>query len=155
MGCDIHMRIEQYKNDKWVYYPYQDKKGNWEIDISRDYALFAILAGVREEHASINLISSPRGWPDNVDPLTRSHELYEGTNVFFENFCEHSHSWLTLYEILDFFNISNVKWKNKTKIQKERAELIEDVSIDWLYTILRENIQPDLRNIRIIFGFDS
>lgn len=153
MGCDIHMRLERKVKGKWQYYPYWDEKEYWLVHIPRDYDLFGVLANVRSPHD--DCISNPRGWPDDIDIRTKEDDYDEDDNIKFEELCDHSHSWLLLSEVLDFFNVSNFKWKKKTKQQERRKKVIEPIDMEWLYKIVRENIDPDTRNIRLIFGFDS
>lgn len=84
MGCDIHLYVEVREDGQWVNKPLRHTYDG------RNYNLFAILAGVRNRH-DILPISDPRGLPPDV-----SKEV-EG-----EADGDHSHSWLTLAELMAF-----------------------------------------------------
>src|ERR1700733_12950861 len=144
MGTDIHMRIEHKTKNGWRFYSYS----NDPLDIiylKRDYTLFDILAnGARRKDVwKLNSIDSPRGWPNDCDSETLSGDFEDKDHY-------HSHSWVLISEVLDFFNVSNsaFKWKNKKEELEDRIELIKFIDLEWLYNILRENIDPDMRNIR-------
>lgn len=94
MGTDIHGRVQM----RW------EANGKWEdecaIEDGRNYAVFAMLAGVRNDfgfagcktHAPLQPISEPRGLPDD-NPEYKFEDWAFG---------DHSESWLTLREILDW-----------------------------------------------------
>jgi hypothetical protein len=107
MGCDIHFFVERRKRGRWgevykkekveIRYP----KGkpyvyytNYYGYRGRNYDLFAILAGVRN-YNDIQPISEPRGLPDDVcKPIKKESDAWD---------CDgHSHSYLTLKELLNF-----------------------------------------------------
>ncbi|MGN4944622.1 hypothetical protein [Bacillus cereus group sp. MYBK104-1] len=127
MGCDIHVYAEvrhfshndqERKNgvwvnvDKWtrsvdnVIYP-EDYSKKWEVDYvdrmykGRNYALFAILADVRN-YWDINPISKAKGLPENISPEVKDLSDYWGGDG-------HSHSYLTLNELLSF------NWEKETE----------------------------------------
>lgn len=83
MGCDIHLYVEARENGVWV-----EKKGDFYD--GRNYNLFSVLAGVRNRHEIIP-ICEPRGLPEDVSESVREDECYD-----------HSHSWLTLAELMAF-----------------------------------------------------
>lgn len=120
MGCDIHafLEVKHYKYndkerkngiwvnaDKWtrnedvVLYP-EDYGRKYEVKYEdriyacRNYLLFAILANVRN-HWDIKPISKPKGVPEDVtEEVKRECEYWD---------CDgHSHSYLTLTELLNF-----------------------------------------------------
>jgi hypothetical protein len=123
MGCDIHLGVEAKRDGRWVNVPYVPMEKCWCCSGSgsdkqtpsaacwrctgkgyclydaRSYDTFAILADVRNgrELAGVATgdgfepISEPRGLPDDMDPATKE---------FLSD--EHSQSWLTLQELLDF-----------------------------------------------------
>lgn len=87
MGCDIHTMIE-----------WKDRFGLWnnagEADLYRDYELFAVLAGVRND-CGIVPIAEPRGVPEDAcGEYEAWQEAYGGDG--------HSHSWVTLAELIAF-----------------------------------------------------
>ena len=111
MGCDIHINCEIKTSDGYwencdfftIDPTYKSLKGDperppkWlikQVDVGRNYALFGVLAGVRDR--SHPMISEPRGIPDNISKQTKKRYLRES-----EWGC-HSYSWLTLKELLDY-----------------------------------------------------
>lgn len=111
MGCDIHCWCEVRKGRKWEtvednifphpYYradepedpEWNSKQTNQPI-YGRNYDLFSILAGVRN-YAGTLPIALPRGVPHNASPGYKEEvKSWSGNG--------HTHSWLTLKEILDF-----------------------------------------------------
>lgn len=110
MGCDIHLYVEYKKTVNGVtnwysgdylmvnpYYgtdEYEFKYNIVPLYDDRNYDLFAILADVRNSCKN-KYISSPKGLPKNITKETAReafHWRYDG----------HSHSYLTLKELLDF-----------------------------------------------------
>lgn len=104
MGCDIHMHVE-YKNhnNHWVCGDYfvQEQLYDGRIDYSlipihskRNYALFAVLADVRNSGYT-EYIDRPRGLPEDVTDTVK--EDYEKWDMD-----AHSCSYFTLKELIDF-----------------------------------------------------
>lgn len=116
MGCDIHMYVEKKKADgtwkamdKWVEEAEDDEPSYWNADYNslvyngRNYNLFAILANVRNGYGFAGCdtgegfvpISEPKGLPDDVtEEVKRCSDQWD---------CDgHSHSYLTLKELLDY-----------------------------------------------------
>jgi len=64
MGCDIHAYLDydSFFKDDGTWYVY----GLAKLHISRDYLLFAILAGVRNYDDEITPVSKPKGVPENI-----------------------------------------------------------------------------------------
>lgn len=107
MGCDIHMYPEVKRDGKWCdlykFEPDQHAAQPWAADRNnyygydgRNYSLFGMLAGVRRPE--MNVIAERRGLPLDASPIVVS-EIGGGENDYGDF---HSHSWLTLKEILDF-----------------------------------------------------
>lgn len=116
MGCDIHGVFQAKRNGKWadIENPYDER---------RHYQLFAVLAGVRNglgfagtpTGGQVTPISEPRGFPDDFEVDGESHPIedlrqmsawsrkYFSKEDRFEVWMgDHSHSWLTADEILDW-----------------------------------------------------
>ena len=101
MGTDIHNTFQKKVEDKWIDVALDDR-----YEFGRSYLWFAVLAGVRngfgfagvETHTPLVPISEPRGYPADmyheVDPCDEWQGVWMG---------DHSHSWLMLSEILDYF----------------------------------------------------
>lgn len=89
MGCDIHMTI-------YVENPYGDVPEGmsefWsmaDVQIDRDYRLFAAMAGVRARNREdIEPVAMPRGLPTEIKP-------YRVFGWLADTVDGHSHSWLT------------------------------------------------------------
>lgn len=84
MRCDMHLSVEVKENGAWASKPIQRTYDG------RNYNLFAILANVRNRHDFVP-ISEPKGFP--LDVSEEIAEEHEGN---------HSHSWLTLAELMAF-----------------------------------------------------
>jgi len=121
MGCDIHFYVEKKVEGKWVSADTfkEEKDGpetyyhqTTEFYGDRNYNLFAILADVRngrgfagcETGEGFVPISQPRGFPRNVSKETQRASDGMGADG-------HSHSWLTLRELLDY------DWTQTTKLR--------------------------------------
>lgn len=109
MGCDIHGRL-QYR-----YGPEGAYMDAGEIERDRNYNVFAMLAGVRngrgfagvKTHEPLVPISAPRGLPGDIklaeddDTAIVLHEWRGDEQVEVRYWLgDHSHSWLTLPEIV-------------------------------------------------------
>lgn len=104
MGCDIHAYVE-FKgpyadgHEPWelANRPIKDKYGvsDYYAYSGRNYALFAILANIRNYSKSFNPISPPKGLPINrSDTVRRISEEWRLDG--------HSHSYFTLRELLEY-----------------------------------------------------
>lgn len=200
MGCDIHVYTEVKKNvdgkTKWVcsdhfkknsYYGTDEYEKEWDvcnIYDDRNYALFAILADVRN-YGDNKPITEPKGLPKDCCQETKAeYERWDGDG--------HSHSWYTLKELIDY-----VKTQPKVKYsglitQKQAIELDENgtmpeewcqgssditmVHREWetpfeylnpiidaltarlkefLWIYRDEDVEPQADKIRMIFWFDN
>jgi hypothetical protein len=118
MGTDIHGFLES----RWR--PTQGWFRECEIEDSRNYVVFAVLADVRngygfagvETHEPLKPIAEARGLPED---RTRGY----GEDVDYE-FGDHSFSWLTLAEISD--------WPGWDQALHERGFIDRDQYADWL-----------------------
>ena len=119
MGCDIHFYVEERRNGVWVsadvWSPCEYEKGRMtlknELYGDRNYNLFAILANVRNGYGFAGVptgsgfvpIAEPKGLPDDVSPEVKAEsDRWNGDG--------HSHTWLTVREILDY------DWNQKTML---------------------------------------
>ena len=150
MGCDINAILQHKEKNVWV-----DKK---IVNIDRNYGFFSVLAGVR---GSFKPISQPRGLPKDFimhetktgqfdrcfpnpneytrslhpTPLCTEDNGYQQGYIFIG---DHSHSYLTLHEI------------NKYNWAKIKENVFVDDEFRDLFLYCR-----NLRNWRLVFGFDS
>lgn len=106
MGCDIHMFTEMKVNEEWVNIDYFIRNNNYgkadyepeyemiPIVYRRHYALFAMLANVRND-SNNEYISNPKGLPvDCCKYISDNSKSLESDG--------HSHSYLTLEELITF-----------------------------------------------------
>jgi hypothetical protein len=93
MGCDIHVKAYKKQDNKYC-------EISQNFFDTRSYALFGFLAGVRN-YSGIAPISNPRGLPDwynSGNPKSKGlSDWYKGYDD--DDWCYHSHSWLTLDEL--------------------------------------------------------
>lgn len=117
MGTDIHMACEVRKNGKWNLVTDKVFLRSWCLDSEveytsvpfdiRSYDTFAILADVRNGYGfagcktgeGFNPISEPKGYPDDMCEELKQ-DLDDYSYGYLSN--EHSASWLTLRELLDY-----------------------------------------------------
>lgn len=108
MGCDIHLfaELRNSETQEWEYLPAPDDPRPYRFDWGqegglpglkewfedRNYALFGMLAGVRDR--SYPPVDEPRGIPHNVSSELHSQWI---------EFGEHTPSWLLLSELLAYF----------------------------------------------------
>ena len=152
MGCDIHLFIEKRDkgSKKWVRVnktlPVDTEKDicycdnldddeelcscckDSSIHIPRCYALFTILAGVRDY--DYKPISEPRGLPKDI-----SEELKD---CIYDH-AEHSFSYHTLHVLKKY------KWEYD-------FDVFSDIVMPMLEKIAEE---VGDKNVRIVFGFDN
>jgi len=148
MGCDIHMYPEVKKGDKWEFvYKYKPDDFWKEDDCPKDranyyawedryYYLFAILADVRNAW-DLKPIAEQRGLPIDVSDGTAKEWEDDGDG--------HSHSWLSLKELLDF------DWKKAFSETKSPFDN-EATVLKWIEK-LKELGDPE--NVRVVFWFDN
>src|SRR4051794_19620445 len=87
MGTDIHCVAERRVEGAWEPCPVEFYCGE-----ERNYALFAILAGVRRmTNGGFEPIVPPRGLPPDMGGPGED-----------SGSCDHNHTWLTLRELLEF-----------------------------------------------------
>lgn len=145
MGTDIHMYVER------------KIAGSWQLieseDLGRNYALFAILADVRngygfggvQKHKPIEPINFPRGLPDDT-----SNEVREEHGVW--DMDAYSCSYLTARELLAAdWHGERIEYTNGD--QPTWAEEVPQI-IPWLAKLKRlADGDPD--SVRAVFWFDS
>lgn len=100
MGCDIHgfVRVRSHKAGPWHFVS--------TVPSGRNYALFALLAGVRN-YDEATPISEPRGLPDDlqwlIDPdRPHSDDDYDKPDYYFNDVGDHSQSFFSLKELREW-----------------------------------------------------
>lgn len=154
MGCDIHLAVElrESENKPWKLletpkkfkYPYKDWHYKYVWGVWRDYKLFGVLAGVRDD--SVQMIANPRGIPADATKLWKKYCNGWGDDM-------HSMSYLTLEEVLVFSygdNWMDGKLNTMGQISEQFAEMTKYL-IDSVLS--KPGMLP--KNIRFVFGFDN
>ena len=138
MGCDIHLYIE-YKNKKVAFDGYKD---NWHsfgqrINPGRNYAMFALMANVRNHYSDgkLPVLVEPRGIPDDAeyyssgdDRIYISEEKYDG---------EHS---VTMERAKSWVESGSSKFINNQKGEPTWVTDPDNHSHSWLTTSEFETI---------------
>lgn len=147
MGCDIHFHSEVKRGGIWHHHS--------EKSISRNYVLFAKMAGVRNYDNAIKPISIPKGMPKDAIELTRLHAEKYGADG-------HSHSWLSAQEIwglhkfirsesnpLDWFGENPWWWEhqNMPYFMGNHMDGFVEYPLEWA--------QYGIEDVRYIFFFDN
>lgn len=176
MGCDIHLRVEWFDGKKWhpaegkitqaerwphTYNPAFNanitdrvrKEGaklildEWYTD--RNYALFGVLAGVRDRppHGSI---AEPRGLPDDMSkPVARW--FGKDTGYF------HSHSFVTLAELMTYPWSDPVLWQegdDGNTYSEFCSEFLQE-TLPRLKKLCAEKTEYNMDHVRLVFAFDN
>jgi hypothetical protein len=102
MGCDIHAVIEyRISGDMWFV-------AGINVEIPRDYRLFAAMAGVRN-YEEVIPVAAPRGLPTDMDGTEGEERAAGGTTAgFFKALGSdgHTHSWLYTSEFEEALSLS-------------------------------------------------
>lgn len=149
MGCDIHTVAQRRTIDGWKTLDFAPF--DW-----RSYGMFGFLADVRN-YSAVMPISEPRGLPDDFERI----DEYE------PDVGDHSHSWLSVAELLDFdydqlmedrritVQTGPNSWNGGTTSEPGGGE------ITTYRKFLGKEFFDDLAKLkelgadRIVFGFDS
>jgi len=173
MGCDIHSLVEVRVDGKWgmacSVFPLDDWEREWckkdfgdEPLSNRNYSLFGWLADVRN-YSAVTPISDPRGVPNGISEDARKEIEYWGIDG-------HSHSWLTLKELLEYDYDQVIEDR---RVTREIAPNVFDGGAtadkgEGEQTTVREHIGEELfdaieimktlgepEDVRMIFWFDN
>ena len=111
MGCDIHYTFQRKdENNNWVDTNDGQEYGK-DNYIGRNYLLFSVLAGVRNgfgfantpTYVPIEPIDEPRGIPQDINYDFDYEFTDDDENCSRVWYGDHSYSYLTSDEILDYF----------------------------------------------------
>lgn len=127
MGCDIHTMAEVKGEYGWL--------NAGEINEDRNYQLFGLLAGVRDD--SVKPIASPRGVPSDC---TSAYDAWAKGDDW------HNHSYLTLAELQKAYT------EHKDGDAFMLDGLMHMVS-DLEQIMIRYNATPE--TVRVCFFFDN
>jgi hypothetical protein len=142
MGTDIHFvfQAKSKRYDEW-----EDINSDLNCcfvfnTIPRDYALFAWLAGVRN-NSSINPISEPRGLPADFEVNGNYHTTDHGDHKILMG--EHSYSWLLDDEIIN------------SKLPCYMDNIIDSEEDFTAFVNEVKRLKKIYGAVRFVFGFDS
>lgn len=141
MGCDIHLVMEERDPDfGWVgietfrgFYDGTDWRGHPAQ--SRNYRLFAALAGVRGDGPE------PRGIPETASAATRMMLKQWGADA-------HSASWLPLMDAVREFNARRYEEGEKAVDPKSYRD---SFPASFWFGVDEDNLE----NYRLVFWFDN
>jgi hypothetical protein len=155
MGCDIHAYVEVKRDGIWVL-------TEEDVISNRAYGLFGFLADVRN-YSHCQPISPVKGLPKDVS------KQVQGLSDYWD--CDgHSHSWLSLKELLDF-DYSQMLWDRRVT-KKVGANCWNGAALadegegqhltykeflgKWFFDIL-ENLEAygEPEDVRLVFWFDN
>lgn len=157
MGCDIHVYLEgKLASGRWALLDMPLDEGSCITGISDDethvfryggerhqsYPTFAALADVRNDF-NITPISEPRGIPEDSSLFLKDGEFPKCYWLDYRDSERHSHSWLTVREILAY------DWG---KVQQPWMSG-EPPFLRWV----RDKVAPlgDPDELRVVFWFDN
>lgn len=178
MGCDIHPILEvRHSDGKWHKVESYDIPGfnfyeDWDTEKQysnfplnwRSYGMFGFLADVRN-YSQVPPLSEPRGLPSNSVWLDQVTEETKGCSVeesnrqyVLEGGC-HSHSWLTLQELLDF-NYDRMFEDRRVTKQADPGEGNMITFREFLGPTFFEHLEAmktygTPEDVRLVFWFDS
>jgi hypothetical protein len=165
MGCDIHSVVHVKRGGFWEIvterlFPMDFPSSGQTHTISpfdwRSYGMFGFLADVRN-YSHVPPISSPRGLPSDLQPR--------------ESLDRHSFSWLGLEELLTFNY--DASFENRRSMRQEAHNYWNGAADsgpgNGKQTTFREflgpaffrdleimsALDPDPRNVRVVFSFDG
>lgn len=146
MGCDIHTHIEYKRNiyigtdknnnakyeEKWIcgdfftpnaYFGTAEDEKEYNLVgfcNDRNYDLFSILADVRN-YGNMDYISQPKGLPEDITEIVKKDADEWDLDG-------HSHSYLTLKELIDFHNKS-LPLKHRGMISPQSQKELDEKGI--------------------------
>lgn len=155
MGADIHAHAE-YRDPHGVWHAWQVARRRFsiggeileeslELDIGRNYLLFAGLAGVRAYHShGLPMIAEPRGLPNDCSAavtraLARSRREY----------AVHDTSYVTLAEV------EALDWEPIIGSEPERHPDPVRVMLARLLEPRAALLEDRLDTLRLVFWFDN
>jgi hypothetical protein len=148
MGCDIHAMIERratHKGDSGEpeLWPWWINSG--DPDLNRDYTLFGILAGVRDD--SVTPISEPRGIPEDASSVMKAWHESWGVDA-------HSASFVTLSELVSYDMSAVDEWGRKAIKNLIRQMRVHMKGMPTIAGIGERRVK-DESVVRLVFFFDN
>jgi len=160
MGCDIHVYVEVKINDKWKHVDslIHDKYNEGVSDLeylssphqvrehlfeNRNYTLFGLLAGVRDN--SLSPIAPPRGIPDDTSDTIRETWELDG---------DHTPHYYTLVE-LESVKVNKLPKYSRTNLGYFFYKNSKEPSPLMKLQRIRDKYKVNSEQVRIVFWFDS
>lgn len=159
MGCDIHLIAQRRLQDTADAPAPAEGSQAWEdvpgdfLDC-RSYRLFGFLAGVRN-YSAVEPIGARRGIPDDFHD--ESHEFRDADEGYY-----HSHSWLSLQELLAHDYDKTVEDRRVTingnggctaEPGGGKSMTLREFLGDWYFSELERMKEAGVE--RIVFCFDN
>lgn len=148
MGCDIHLFTEVKINGQWHCYGHPN--------VPRCYALFALMADVRNSDGAIHPVSKPKGLPDDISvPVRKSAEYWGWQGVKGDG---HSFSWLSALELVKLEDA----WKTVRDSKSWEGSDLEHHYFGYLegngwagFARYPEDRKKWIEDVRFVFWFDN
>ena len=142
MGCDIHMHVEIKQGGRWHLWA--------QCSMHRDYNLFSLLAGVRQEDDSPRPIAEPRGLPADVSEVVKRHSDYWGEDG-------HSHSYLSAKEWVKVVEYVEKQGGVSSPFDWETSEIgyVYGHSVSGFVRYPRDWKRTNIEDIRLVFWFGN
>lgn len=135
MGCDIHLHVEFKVRGMWLHYSHPR--------ISRNYELFAKMAGVRAYDDEVKPLCYARGLPADISATT----MFDVKVRWKAD--AHNYSWLGRNELVEL-----QKWFEK----QSWASCFEDTFGFFFGSTLdasKETWPTGVEDVRVVFWFDN
>lgn len=173
MGCDIHGFLEIKKDNKWQVFEAEIFVDDTFLTgrkyaipfYYRSYGLFGFLANVRN-YSCVPCISDLKGLPDDSEYLNIKLEKPEDYGYGYKDIAYtkkesidkdwnyHSHTYLTLKELLEFDY--DQEFVNKRKQDKPTVTIKEFLGESYFKKLeLLKTLDNNPENVRLIIWFDN
>ncbi|KTC84382.1 MULTISPECIES: hypothetical protein [Legionella] len=165
MGCDIHVEIDLYQNDKWIHLNEWDEK-YFNPFPHRNYSIFGFLGNVRNRDGT-PYITDNRGLTadreeeiqracDEIDKAVEEGDIYWGRPDLPYDYLAgyHGISWVLLSELLEYDYSQTFIHKGLNK-EMSLKEYLGDGFMEILKDTLNHYSGISAQNIRIFFYFDN
>ena len=165
MGCDIHIEIDIYQNDKWTHL-YEGDEKYFNPFPYRNYSIFGFLGNVRNDDG-IPYITENRGLTADrkeeiqqackeIDKAIEEGDIYWGRpDLPYDYLSEyHSVSWVLLSELLEY-DYSQTFINLSTNKEISLKEYFGEGLIDKFNDTLNHYPGISAQHIRLFFYFDN
>jgi len=153
MGADIHLNTEVRREGRgWTYHPSYTLWNEAGFDyanspVLRQYSLFALLAGVRNEpYFRFSPLFPDRGYPKDIDKAP-----YDANAEDWPSLGDHSFTWASFEEL------RTINWEEHTYSEIGLGRTFANCPFKrWVEGRLTEiAAEFGSSNVRVLIGFDS